>query len=228
MTVHVARPFTFAFELEDYRQMFDLTDDDLNRAILDYPAGFSSFNAEMHQMGRTVISADPFYDLPPDDMLTRIDNQLEGLQDHFDEHKHTLEEDRTLNNLLNEARDASKIFFNDYLMGVEQGRYQPARMPGLPYDDHQFELALSSHWLFSDHPDSFYQMQTVKEMVRVAGEVRIFPVLDHTGEVSPSLGPLMIQLQQEEYGVEVREVKFALQQNGNAMLRIWSKECKVD
>ncbi|MDF1653752.1 MAG: hypothetical protein P1U34_01460 [Coxiellaceae bacterium] len=227
MSAHISRPFTFAFELEDYREMFDLTDQDLEKAILDYPAGFSSFNAEMHRLGRTVISADPFYGLQPNDMLNRIDNQLVGLEEHFDEHKHTLEEDRTLNNLLNEARDASKLFFDDYLMGRQQERYQEARMPGLPYDDNEFELVISSHWLFSDHPDSYYQMQTVKEMLRVGGEVRIFPVLDHTGEVSPSLGPLMMQLQQEGIGVEVREVKFALQQQGNAMLRVWAKECKV-
>lgn len=228
MSVHMARPFTYAFSLDDYRQMFDLTDADTHASILDYPAGFSSFNAEMNKAGLRVTSADPSYELSADEMLAHVEKQLAGLHEHFEQHKHTLVEQRVLNQLLNEARATAQVFCEDFLQGRMDGRYETVRMPGLPYQDNEFDLVVSSHWLFSDHPDSFYQMQTLREMVRVAGECRIFPVLDVTGEVSPSLGPVMMQLQQENYGVEVREVSFSLQQHGNAMLRVWAKECKVD
>lgn len=228
MSVHMARPFTFAFNFADYCEMFDLQQHDLNRAILDYPAGFSSFNAEMNKMGKTVTSADPCYDLAPDDMLAHVEKQLQGLYDHFDQHDHTLVQERTLKALLADAKASAKQFCDDYLMGRMDGRYESVRMPTLPYEDDEFDLVLSSHWLFSDHPDSFYQMNALREMVRVGNECRIFPVLDVNGEVSPGLGPLMIQLQQDNFGVEVREVPFSLQQNGNAMLRVWAKECKVD
>ena len=228
MSVHMARPFTYAFSLDDYRQMFDLSDTNAQPSILDYPAGFSSFNAEMHKAGYQVTSADPSYELTPDAMLLHVEKQLTGLYDHFNDHQHTLVEQRELNDLLNEARACAEQFCQDFLHGRLDGRYEAIRMPGLPYQDNEFDLVVSSHWLFSDHPDSFYQMQTLREMVRVGHECRIFPVLDVSGEVSPSLGPLMIALQQENYGVEVREVDFALQEHGNAMLRVWATECQVD
>lgn len=228
MSVHLARPFTFAFNLDDYRQMFDLNDKEIKSSILDYPAGFSSFNTEMHQAGHHVVSADPCYHLSADDMRNHINKQLAGLSEHVDEHEHTLTKQRERSSVLVAAKQSADAFYQDYKLGCQQGRYQAVRMPTLPYKDGEFGLVLSSHWLFSDHPDSFYQMQTLREMVRVGQECRIFPVLDVSGQVSPSLGPLMIALQQENYGVEVREVDFALQEHGNAMLRVWATECQVD
>ncbi len=228
MSVHLARPFTFAFTLDDYRQMFDLSEHDLSLSMLDYPAGFSSFNAQMTQAGHKVTSADPCYDLSLGDLKCHVDKQLQGLHQHFEQHANTLIASRNRDGLLAEAKGSAEVFVDDYAQGHKDGRYQAVRMPTLPYADGEFGLVLSSHWLFSDHPDSFYQMQTMREMVRVGHECRIFPVLDVSGEVSPGLGPLMIQLQQENYGVEIREVPFALQENGNAMLRVWATECQVD
>ena len=63
--------------------------------------------------------------------------------------------------------------------------------------------------------------------MRVATEVRIFPLLNCHSEPSPSVAPLVMMLQDQGYGVEVREVPFALKPQGNAMLRIWARQCNV-
>ena len=51
--------------------------------------------------------------------------------------------------------------------------------------------------------------------------------MTETGGLSDELGPVMLLLQEHDYGVEVREVPFHQQVGGNAMLRVWSQTCDV-
>ena len=92
--------------------------------------------------------------------------------------------------------------------------------------DQQFDLALCLHQLFNED-DLDYQVKTLFELCRIAEEVRIFPLLNANGELTPSLGPVMQALQENNFGVEVREVPFEFRNGGNAMLRIWSQSCVV-
>ena len=49
-----------------------------------------------------------------------------------------------------------------------------------PLADDSFDLALCSHLLFlyTDHLDAAFHIAAVQELLRVAGEVRIFPAAD--------------------------------------------------
>ncbi len=47
---------------DEYRRMFNLTDEDLSRGILGCADGPASFNAEMSRSGRRAISCDPLYE----------------------------------------------------------------------------------------------------------------------------------------------------------------------
>ena len=51
-------------------------------------------------------------------------------------------------------------------------------MPDLPFDDGAFDLALSSHLLFlySEQFDLGFHVRALEEMLRVAAEVRVFPL----------------------------------------------------
>ncbi|GAH25802.1 unnamed protein product, partial [marine sediment metagenome] len=51
-------------------------------------------------------------------------------------------------------------------------------------------------------------LAAVEEMIRVAGEIRIFPLQDYQGEIASLVGPLMLALQQKNYGVEVKQVPY--------------------
>ena len=102
-------------------------------------------------------------------------------------------------------------------------------MPELPYENHQFELALCSDYVFNRHAQNDCRPeQVVSELCRVAEEVRVFPLLTEKGELSEQLGPLMLELQQRNFGIEIRQVEFENLNGGNAMLRIWARECSVD
>ena len=70
-------------------------------------------------------------------------------------------------------------------------------------------------------------MSVITELARVAKEVRIFPLLDQNGVLSPLLGPVLLKLQQENFGAEVREVVNHLQPDNKAMLRVWAQLCRV-
>src|SRR5690606_23491432 len=66
-------------------------------------------------------------------------------------------------------------------------RYVVGELPSLPFADDTFDLALSSHLLFSydDRLDGEFHEAAVVELLRVAREVRCFPTLSMRFERSP-------------------------------------------
>ena len=69
----------------------------------------------------------------------------------------------------------------------------------------------------------------ILEMARVAEEVRVFPLIDNrTGELSPLVGPVLMALQAQNFAVEVLEVPYKFQKNGNAMLKARTLICDVE
>ncbi len=113
--------------------------------------------------------------------------------------------------------------------GKSEGRYVGITEYLLPFADFSFDFALSAHYLFADLDDQDvdFHLHVIKELARVAKEVRIFPLIDRHSQTSPFLGPVLLGLQQDNYGVEVREVPYHLQPGGNAMLRVWAQECHI-
>ena len=57
-------------------------------------------------------------------------------------------------------------------------------------------------------------------MLRVAREVRIFPLLDLTVQTSSHLEPIMTTLGQRGYHCQIETVRYEFQRGGNKMLRI--------
>ncbi len=99
----------------------------------------------------------------------------------------------------------------------------------LPYPDFTFDLALCPDYLFTDEDNQSidFHLKQIYELARVAKDVRIFPLSDSKGIPSPLLGPILLGLQQDNYGVEVRDVTTFLHPKGSAMLRVWAQQCHV-
>jgi hypothetical protein len=86
-----------------------------------------------------------------------------------------------------------------------------------------FELMLMTDVLFGkDFPSAESMMGLLSSASTMSREVRIYPLLDEKGVLASAVGPLMLALQHEGYGVEIREVA-----QGSAMLRVWPKVCVV-
>jgi hypothetical protein len=214
----------FGRSLDEYTHMFTLTPQDLSRHILGVGDGPASFNAEASQQGSMVVSIDPIYCFSGAEILQRfnavVDNiigQVKATADDYVWGYHKSPED-----LRHHREQAIQTFLADYALGKKGDRYQVAELPVLPFVDGAFDLALCSHLLFlySQHLDYGFHRSSVLEMLRVSQEVRIFPLLTLMLERSPYLDPLMDELRQAGYQVEVVQVAYELQQGGNEMLVI--------
>ncbi|GAP95170.1 hypothetical protein [Leptolyngbya sp. NIES-2104] len=209
----------------EYIQMFDLTEADLQRKILDCGSGPASFNFEMTQLGHSVISCDPIYQFSTEQIQQRIDEtydvlltKVEATRENFVWTNFRSPEDMA------QSRMASmKKFLADFDSGLQQKRYRTDELPNLPFDDQQFDLALCSHLLFlySDQLSLEFHLASIFEMCRVAPEVRIFPLLlNMTGETSPFVEPVMQTLKEQGYQVNLRQVPYEFQRGGNQMLEV--------
>jgi hypothetical protein len=220
----------WVYDLADYRQIFDLSEEDLGKRILDFPGGISSFNAQMHEAGHFVVSGDPHYQLEfpamSDLAAERLAQNEQDLREHLDRLK--FQDEAHLQVIFQNWLKNKDKFLGDYSSGLREHRYQEMHLPKLPFKDFHFELALCSDLLFHAHArGGLSPQELMAELSRVALEVRIFPLLDEKNKMPQSIGPLLLEYQKQDYGLEVREVPYEVKKGGNAMLRVWSKQCIV-
>ena len=69
-----------------------------------------------------------------------------------------------------------------------------------------------------------FHRRAIREMLRVAGEVRIFPLLQIGGAPSPLVEPIVQELRRDGYGAERIKVLYEFQRGGNNMLRVVKKD----
>lgn len=220
----------WVYSFADYRQIFDLREQDLHKKILDFPGGISSFNAEMQEKGYAVLSGDRLYAMNPQQIIQQADDIYTFNEKHLLENKEMLQSQKpeAIDSILKTWDSSKQRFLNDFDLGKSTGRYKQMDLPHLPFKDHEFNLALCSDFLFHSKTSVEHDPEElIHELCRVAEEVRVFPLMDELGKMPKSLGNILISLQQKNYGVEIREVPYKLQKGGNAMLRIWAKECEL-
>lgn len=217
--------------VDEYRDMFDLSTDDINSKILEYGAGPSAVNSQQTPLTHQVVSCDPLFVLDKATLASKsvmifadMAEQIKQEQARFD-----FSRSGSLEQLIIERQQGMQQFFADYLQGKKDGRYVGITDYHLLFADFSFDFALVPHYLFADLDEQTieFHLHVIRELARVAKEVRIFPLIDREGNASDFLGPVLLGLQQDNYGVEVREVDFHLHQSGNAMLRVWAQQCDV-
>ena len=210
--------------LAEYIRMFALSASDLRLQILDCAGGPASFNVEMTQQGDRVVSCDPIYQFAALEIAKRIEETypriIEGVKANRENYIWT-----TLASpeQMGEVRMAAmQKFLADFPLGLAQGRYALGELPSLPFETGQFDLALCSHFLFlySQQLSAEFHVLSIKELCRVATEVRIFPLLDMSSTTSPHLMPVMERLGGEGYQVEIQQVDYEFQRAGNQLLRV--------
>ncbi|MBA3536679.1 MAG: hypothetical protein H0T84_08740 [Tatlockia sp.] len=217
--------------VDEYMEMFDLSAENMATNILEYGCGPSAVNAELYKKGQEIISCDPLFTLDKDTLYSKVslifaDMEARVLRDQkdFDFSRYG-----SPGLLMDERQEGMAKFFADYEQGKKEGRYIGISEYAIPFTNFRFDFALSAHYLFADLDDQDvdFHLQVIKELARIAKEVRIFPLIDRHNQPSPFLGPVLLGLQQDNFGVEVREVPYHLQPGGNAMLRVWAQECQV-
>jgi hypothetical protein len=208
----------------EYLAFFDLMTLTPGTAILDCAGGPSSFNGEMTRLGYKVVSADPIYGTAKSAIAARIAASRQAIMAGLRQaqHRFVWRDFGTPEGLEATRLSAMKHFLEDYEDGLAEGRYLAAALPDLPFESGAFDLALSSHFLFtySARFDREFHLNAVLEMARVARELRIFPLLDLDGEASAHVAPLRRALQARGFETEIRRVAYEFQKGGDEMLRI--------
>ncbi|WP_017654314.1 hypothetical protein [Fortiea contorta] len=214
----------FGRSMDEYIKMFSLTDADLNQNIIGIGDGPASFNAQMTRQGKNVVSLDPLYQFNADEILQRFNavvddiiNQVKASPGDWDWSYHQSPE-----NLRRNRVQVITEFLSDYETGKQNNRYIIGELPRLAFANQEFDLALCSHFLFlySDHLDYNFHLASVGEMLRIAKEVRIFPLLTLMLQPSPYLEGIIQHYTSQGYEVEIKKVGYSLQRGGNQMMRI--------
>lgn len=209
---------------DEYVRMFDLTEVDLGLRMLGCGDGPAGFNAVLTQRGGHIISVDPIYVFDVEQIRSRVSDTYEAVMTQMRKnHSHyvwgTIPSVEQLGAVRMSAMDT---FFEDFKAGKQEGRYLAGELPSLPFRHGQFDLALSSHFLFlySAHLSAEVHIQALLEMLRVAREVRIFPLLTLDGIPSPHLRVVIESLSDNGYRTEIKRVPYEFQRGGDEMLVI--------
>jgi hypothetical protein len=208
----------------EYVGMFSLTAADLEGQILGCGDGPASFNAAMYLQGRKVVSVDPLYQFTPEQIRVRVRDAYETIVKQLAANQSayvwtTIHSPQDLGRV---RLEAMVEFLGDFERGKTEGRYLPLELPKLPFADGAFDLALCSHLLFtySNHLSLDFHCQSILEMCRVAREVRVFPLLDHSCEPSPHLEYVCRFIEEHRGRWTIESVAYEFQRGGNQMLRI--------
>jgi hypothetical protein len=211
---------------EEYVAMFGLTDAELKLDILGCGDGPAGFNAELTRRGGHVVSADPLYVFNAAQIKNRILETYDTIMEqmHRNQANYIWDTISSVEDLGRARMSAMETFLSDYEAGKNEGRYIAAELPSLPFESGKFDIALSSHFLFlySNHFSAEFHLQSLKEMLRVARQVRVFPLLTLTGERSPHVNFLTVLLEKQGFRTEIRRVPYEFQRGGNEMLLIES------
>ena len=222
-TLETVVPWGRSFD--ENRRMFALTDSELQQRILGCADGPASFNAELTAADGTVTSCDPLYRLSADEIRQRIDDtsaeMIEQTRKNAD--MFIWSDMFTDPDALARHRLATMDrFLGDYEKGRTEGRYVPAELPTLPFAENAFDIALCSHFLFlySEHLSEQFHVDAVRNLIRIAHEVRIFPVTELGAVPSRHLEPLAAALRDDGCQVVIETVDYEFQRGGNQMMRI--------
>jgi hypothetical protein len=210
--------------LQEYKLMFNLSDTDLNKKILGCGDGPASFNAEMTELGYSVISIDPIYEFSEEQIRQRVQETYEPIISQVKQNT-----DRYVWNNFHDAQQlgdarlaAMEKFLLDYENGKTAGRYLSQSLPKLEFGDNQFELCVCSHLLFlySEQLSLDFHIASIYELLRIAKEVRIFPLLKLDCELSPYLDSVVNLFSSQQFNLEIHPVGYEFQKGGNQMLKI--------
>lgn len=190
------------FSFDDYVSMFNLTTMDLRQKVVSFADGVSTFNRQASEQGFTVYSVDPLYQLSAPQIQQEFVRQV----------KQPLSESQ---------QERLRLFIEDYPDGQAQQRFQAGELTQLPLPHQQVGVGLCSHYLFYDEQlDELFYLAALEEMLRVAYEVRVFPLVEADGQPSPHVSLVQEHFAKQGYLVELQQVSYPMLPRDNEMLLI--------
>jgi SAM-dependent methyltransferase len=207
----------------EYEAFFALSDVTPSARVLDCGSGPASFSAEWNGNGRFVVAADPIYRLSGTEIAADFERTaariLEGTHRAYDRFRWDYYGSPEA--VVERRRITLDNFVADFTASERSGHYVAARLPELPFPRDSFDLVLCSHLLFlySAELDTNMHIASLREMLRVARAVRVFPLLDMDGRPSKHL-EVSVQALRASAQVELVPVPFEFRHGDTRMLRL--------
>ncbi|RIP35896.1 SAM-dependent methyltransferase [Staphylococcus gallinarum] len=209
---------------DEYVKMFNLNMDTLkHKSILDCPAGACAFAAKAKSLAINIKSCDIAYYFDKQSLYNK------GLQD-IKHAMESMEEAKVLYNWthfnnIQEVKAARYQALEDCYsdMLINESDYLAVTLPDLPYENNNFDLLLSAHFLFmyAEHLDYEFHLACLNEMLRVTKEeIRIFPIVDLRGKQYQYLHEILTYINDLGHETELIKVDYEFQKNAHTMLRI--------
>jgi hypothetical protein len=212
---------------DEYIKMFKLSEYDLTKKILGCGDGPASFNSGMYKLGKRIISIDPVYQFTKEQIKDKIDEKYEEIvkQTENNKDKFIWNTFSSVEELAKTRMNAMKDFLSDYEKGIQEKRYIFAELPNLPFEDKEFELVLSAHFLYfySENLTYDFHIQSINEMLRVSKEVRVFPIVDLNANISKYLEKTYQYFSSRNIAIEEMKVEYEFQKGGNIMVKFYKK-----
>ena len=211
--------------LEEYKNMFQLSDKDFQSKILGCGDGPSSFNCELTKRKGSVTSIDPIYQFTKDAIQKRIDTTSSVVGEQLRAHQNDFiwKDIGSVDRLIDMRLTAMRNFIEDYENGKNEKRYIDDELPKLSFESDSFDLVLSSHFLFlySEHFDLQFHIDSILEMCRVSKkEVKIFPLLDLKNRKSEHLEPVLQILRDKGFETKIIKTGYEFQKGADELLSI--------
>ena len=208
--------------IDEYREMFRLSDEDMKKKIAGFGDGPASFNFQASQAG-AVTSFDPIYSFSASQLRKRIDEVRKTVMQQMAESTENYVWNRitSLSELERVRMSAMAMFLSDLEQGRREGRYIPHQLPDrLPYSGITFDIGLSSHFLLMYTSLGFdFHVSAISEMLRICREVRIFPLCDLDSN-SSELTERVIKHFSTDHSVDIIKTKYEFQKGADKMLKI--------
>ena len=206
--------------LEEYQNMFLLSEKDLQSKILGCGDGPSSFNFEVTKLNGNMTSIDPIYQFTKDEIQQRIDGTSSVVSEQLKQNQNDFvwKSIKSVDELINIRLTAMNNFIKDYENGKKEKRYIHNELPKLSFENDSFDLVLSSHFLFlySEHFDLQFHIDSILEMCRISKkEVKIFPLLDLKNQKSEYLEPILEELKRKGFEAKIIKTDYEFQKGAN-------------
>lgn len=205
----------------EYCEIFLLTQDDIKKRIIGVGDGPASFNFEASLKNLSITSVDPLYQFSKTEIKQRVDQTYQTVLQLVEKNRNQFVWEKIKNPAaLGKIRlDAMNKFMGDFEVGKSEGRYINAKLPKLPFDSNSFDIALVSHFLFlySEHHDTKFHIDSIVELLRISNEVRIFPLLELNNEKSRHLDNVITHFE-NNFNISILKTEYEFQKGGNEML----------
>ena len=209
--------------IDEYREMFLLSDTDMQKKIAGFGDGPASFNAQASEAGFSVTSFDPIYKFTEKQLEARIDEVKDIILKQMSENteNYVWTKIKDLKQLENIRMSAMRKFLKDYERGRAENRYICHQLPDkADYPDNSFDIGLSSHFLLMYTALGYdFHIAAINEMLRLCKEVRIFPLCDLDGNYAELIGKV-IEYFGRRYKIEIKETDYEFQKGASRLLVI--------